>query len=293
MGEVQNALYAPLVGEQVRYIQLIVLLPVVVGLVGVIHHFAVHLIFARRIVCGVGVEFCAVGSVPGNSGSLATYYGQKFYKGAMPIPRQSAIEALLVGAAAAHKAVAGQTTVSKVETEAAFHNPGTGTEAVLTGVPAAETDVGRTVGTAFGVEGLHVDGGSKGRAASGRGSHATLYLHTLGHTPDVGNIVPEHSLAFGVVERNTVDVDIDAAGINTTNAQRRDTHRSVLARGHNRRHRLNHEGNAHSTAGLVQLFVSDVACGEGRRVAHTHIPNNHLLQCFHRIGSLCEGMCSA
>ena len=91
-------------------------------------------------------------------------------------------------------------------------------DAVLACGPAAESEVDLAIGLAASIECLHIDGRSESGTTACRGSHTTLNLKILGHTSEIGDIVPEHFLAFGVVERDAVDVDIDAASIHATDA---------------------------------------------------------------------------
>ena len=98
VGEVEGGVDAPAVAEQVADVELVVALPVVVGLVGVVHRLAVHLVLARGVVGGVVVELVVVGAVPGDAGGLATDNGEEFDQGALAVPAGAAEEALLVGA---------------------------------------------------------------------------------------------------------------------------------------------------------------------------------------------------
>ena len=278
VGEIEGGVEAPVVGEEVRDIELVVALPVVVGLVGVVEGFAVHGVGAGGVVGGVGVEFVVVGAVPGDAGGLAADDGEELDQGALAVPTDAAEEALLVGAPGADVAVGGQAAIGEVEGESVLEDACTGAEAVLACVPASEAQVGLAVGVVLGVEGLHVDGGAKGRAAAVAGAHAALYLHALGHASEVGDVVPEHLLALGVVEGDAVDVDVDAAAVDAADAEGCGTHAAVLAAGHHGGLGFEHEGQAHRGAGLVELLAVHGTGGERCLVAHAHVLDHHFVQ---------------
>ena len=283
VGVVEGAVDAPLVSKQVRDIELVVALPVVVGLVGVVHGFAVHVVFAGGVVGGVVVELVVVGAVPGDAGGLAADDGEEFYKGLLAVPAGAAEEALLVGAPTADVAVGGEAAVGEVEGKSALHDTRTGADAVLARVPAAEAEVGLAVGAIAGVEGLQVDGGAEGGAAACGGSHAALYLQALGHAAEVGDVVPIDRLALCIVKGDAVDVDVDTGGIDTTDAQGCGAHGAVLARCHHRRLRLQHVGQADAAARIVQLVAADGGGGQRSLVAHTGIAYDYLVEGAHSV----------
>ena len=237
-----------------RDIELVVALPVIVGLVGVVHGVSVHGVLAAGVVGGVFVELVVVGAVPGDAGGLAADDGEEFYKGLLAVPAGAAEEALLVGAPTADVAVGGEAAVGEVEGKSALHDTRTGADAVLARVPAAEAEVGLAVGAIAGVEGLQVDGGAEGGAAACGGSHAALYLQALGHAAEVGDVVPIDLLALGVVERDAVNINIDTRGVDTADADVGGTHAAVLATGHHGGLRLEHVGHADAGTGVVEFL---------------------------------------
>ena len=278
MGEVEGGVETPAVGEEVGDVELVVALPVVVGFVGVVEGFAVHVVGTGGVVGGVGVELIVVGAVPGDACGLAADDGEELDQGALAVPAGAAKKALLVGAPGADVSVGGQSAIGEVEGETALEDAGTGADAVLACIPAAEAEVGLAVGTVLGVEGLHVDGGTEGWAATVAGAHATLYLHALGHAAEVGDVVPEDLLTFGVVEGDTVDVDVDAAAVDATDAEGCGAHAAVLAAGHHGGLGLQHERQAHRGAGLVELGAVEGAGGEGGLVADADVLDHHLVE---------------
>ena len=243
VGVVEGGVEGPEVAEEVGVVELVVLLFVVVGLEGVVGHVAELVFdFAAAVVAGVGVELLGRGSVPGDAAVLFAEDGDEFEHGAVAVVAGGEEEALLVGLTAADEAVGGEAVVGGIEREAVCGDAGAGHNAILAGVPRAPREVGGGVWLGGGVEGLQIHGTAEGCGTAVAGTHAALQLHALAHAAQVGDVVPIDRLALGIVEGDTVDVDVDAGGVDTANAQIGDTHGAVFGRGDHTGLKLEHVG---------------------------------------------------
>ena len=284
---VEGTFEAPAVAEQVRHVELIVALPVVVGLVVVVHGAPIHIVFASRIIRRVGIQLVGIGTIPSYTCLLIADDGKQFDQRALTIPTYAAEETLLVGAPRTDETIGGETAVGKVEREAALQYSCTCTRPILARIPRAESNVGHSVRLVTGIDGLHVDSGTHSRAAACRSTHASLNLHALRHPPQVGYIVPENLLAFGIVQCDAVEVHIDTVGLNAAYADVGAADGAILAASHHRRLRLKHVGNAQFGAGFVQLLAVQSAGGERGLVAHSHILDDHLIELAQGVHALC------
>ena len=80
------------------------------------------------------------------------------------------------------------------------------------------TGVEADIGLSADVLGLHVQRGTEGTGAVGRGTCTALYLHALHRRDEVGHVDEVDLRALCVVDGHTVGSDVDTARVNATHA---------------------------------------------------------------------------
>ena len=256
--------------EQGRPADLLVEKHLVVGLVVVVHLIVV----GEAVVGAVGVDHLLGHTVPGLVGDLPA--AERDEPEAIPLPHPRALQeiALQVGRGPVDVAIAGDGGQPHVQAEARHlggpEQAGAPADGVALRVVRAAAHAHQAPRLAPNLGGAQVHRGPEGGRPVGTGAHAALHLHVLRTGGQVRQVHQEGPLAFGIVERHSVQGDVGASGIRAA-----DPHAGVadtcscIAGHHHAGLQFKQVWQIGAGVGLFDLLPREHTAGKGCPVAGT------------------------
>ena len=168
---------------------------------------------------------------------------------------------------------------SALDAPMSAHQSCTKTHGLLMRVVRAARKVECGPGLQSNILGLHVHRCAKCARTIGRSAHTALHLNASKARSEVAHVYPIELATFGIVQRNAVGCNVDAACIGTTNAQSGVSHAvSGIASGNHRGHSCEQERDVAPSIKTLNLLLCNVGKGHWRFLRCTRGHHLHILQ---------------
>ena len=246
-------------------------LAVVIRLIGIIVHIPIFIIVLPcpvvRAVLGILVQ---VYSIPGDAAFLVSHQIGKAEGALTAQPAQHRENRLGVHLCIADIAVRPAQIARRAHVKAAGKKAGREGDRCDAGHIRSSAQFHRPGGLASHKGGVHIDAGSEGTGSVGRCAQSPLHLDGRKQVGQGRDVHPEDLLAFGIIERDTVQRDVDLGSLGASDGHGRIAQaRTAFVVGYHGRQQVQGHGQRIHGIGLSQFRFSQAGVSNGSLFAGT------------------------